>query len=195
MSLLCLRPTEQGSHDGLHSTWYIIEASQQDSPQSLIAFNPPVLLSILRHLLHKPQEETMEHRSLPPLIFLLISPLLILSLSGSAQAYKNYTVGDSLGWYDNTEKANVNYQKWADAKNFSLGDFLSKFSLFHSYIWSWWQIFHLFGYWLFLKIQLLTPRSFYLFDPIIWIFVNSFTSILNLFNSLKLWSISCVFCY
>ncbi|XP_044461240.1 blue copper protein 1b-like [Mangifera indica] len=66
----------------------------------------------------------MEHRSLPPLIFLLISPLLIISLSGSAQAYKNYTVGDSLGWYDNTEKANVNYQKWADAKNFSLGDFL-----------------------------------------------------------------------
>jgi hypothetical protein len=31
-----------------------------------------------------------------------------------------------LGWYDATVKSNVNYQKWADGKNFSLGDFLSK---------------------------------------------------------------------
>jgi len=53
--------------------------------------------------------------------------LLLFCLSGSAEAYKNYTVGDSLGWFDNTEKSNVNYQKWADSKEFSLGDFLSKF--------------------------------------------------------------------
>jgi len=50
--------------------------------------------------------------------------LLLFCLSGSAEAYKNYTVGDSLGWFDNTEKSNVNYQKWADSKEFSLGDFL-----------------------------------------------------------------------
>lgn len=50
--------------------------------------------------------------------------LLFFCLSGSAQAYKNYTVGDSLGWFDNTEKSSVNYQKWADSKEFSLGDFL-----------------------------------------------------------------------
>lgn len=29
-----------------------------------------------------------------------------------------------MGWYDATVKSNVNYQKWADGKNFSLGDFL-----------------------------------------------------------------------
>ncbi|KAJ9146612.1 hypothetical protein P3X46_028853 [Hevea brasiliensis] len=48
----------------------------------------------------------------------------LLCVSGSVEAYKNYTVGDSLGWYDNTEKPTVNYQKWADSKNFGLGDFL-----------------------------------------------------------------------
>ncbi|GLT51423.1 hypothetical protein SLA2020_248340 [Shorea laevis] len=49
--------------------------------------------------------------------------LLLSSSLGSVEAYKNYTVGGSLGWYDNTEKP-VNYQKWADGLNFSLGDFL-----------------------------------------------------------------------
>ncbi|CAK7330705.1 unnamed protein product [Dovyalis caffra] len=58
------------------------------------------------------------------LLFLTFSCLLLLSFSGSVDAYKNYTVGDSLGWYDNTVKSNANYQKWADGKNFSLGDFL-----------------------------------------------------------------------
>ncbi|XP_027938755.1 blue copper protein [Vigna unguiculata] len=56
----------------------------------------------------------------------LLSCLLLFffCLLGSAHAYKNYTVGDSLGWFDNTEKSNVNYQKWADTKQFTLGDFL-----------------------------------------------------------------------
>ncbi|KAH8498804.1 hypothetical protein Peur_073983 [Populus x canadensis] len=58
------------------------------------------------------------------LLFLSFSSLILLSFSGSVDAYKNYTVGDSLGWYDTTVKSNVNYQKWADGKNFSLGDFL-----------------------------------------------------------------------
>ena len=53
--------------------------------------------------------------------------VVVLCLSGSARAYKNYTVGDSLGWFDNLEKADVDYQKWASDKEFSLGDFLSKF--------------------------------------------------------------------
>uniref|UniRef100_A0A6N2L318 Phytocyanin domain-containing protein n=1 Tax=Salix viminalis TaxID=40686 RepID=A0A6N2L318_SALVM len=57
-------------------------------------------------------------------VFLSFSSLLLLSFSGSVDAYKNYTVGDSLGWYDTTVKSNVDYQKWADGKNFSLGDFL-----------------------------------------------------------------------
>nr|XP_043631694.1 cucumber peeling cupredoxin [Erigeron canadensis] len=39
-------------------------------------------------------------------------------------AYKNYTVGDDLGWFDKLEKSTVNYQKWASSKTFSLGDFL-----------------------------------------------------------------------
>ncbi|KAJ4824108.1 hypothetical protein Tsubulata_008849 [Turnera subulata] len=49
--------------------------------------------------------------------------LLLLCFAGSVSAYKNYTVGDSLGWYDKSEKP-VDYQKWAAGKNFSLGDFL-----------------------------------------------------------------------
>ncbi|XP_022943355.1 blue copper protein-like [Cucurbita moschata] len=61
----------------------------------------------------------------------LLSPaflvlLLFLSLSGrsAVHAYKNYTVGDSLGWFDKLEKPAVDYQKWTVGKNFSLGDFL-----------------------------------------------------------------------
>ncbi|KAL2455515.1 early nodulin-like protein 18 [Abeliophyllum distichum] len=59
------------------------------------------------------------------LVFLvLFSFFFLVSFSGSVDAYKNYTVGDSLGWYDNIEKPNVDYQKWVSAKNFTLGDFL-----------------------------------------------------------------------
>ncbi|KAK4777755.1 hypothetical protein SAY87_017942 [Trapa incisa] len=49
---------------------------------------------------------------------------LLLLLPLQSEAYKNYTVGDSLGWYDSSVKAGVDYQKWASGKNFSLGDFL-----------------------------------------------------------------------
>ncbi|XP_010458089.1 PREDICTED: cucumber peeling cupredoxin-like [Camelina sativa] len=52
-----------------------------------------------------------------------ITCLMVLSLS-SADAYKNYTVGESTGWFDIQEKPSANYQKWADSKSFSLGDFL-----------------------------------------------------------------------
>lgn len=41
-----------------------------------------------------------------------------------ADAYKNYTVGDDKGWYDDLAVQGVDYQAWADGKNFSLGDFL-----------------------------------------------------------------------
>ncbi|KAJ1283374.1 hypothetical protein BS78_03G123700 [Paspalum vaginatum] len=42
-----------------------------------------------------------------------------------AEAYKNYTVGDGRGWYDDLALVpGVDYQAWADAYNFSLGDFL-----------------------------------------------------------------------
>ncbi|XP_027331505.1 uncharacterized protein LOC113846935 isoform X2 [Abrus precatorius] len=66
-----------------------------------------------------------QRRSSFALPFLTVFCLLFLCLcfSGSAEAYKNYTVGDSLGWFDNTEKP-VNYQKWVANKEFSLGDFL-----------------------------------------------------------------------
>ncbi|KAF9592153.1 hypothetical protein IFM89_012582 [Coptis chinensis] len=57
--------------------------------------------------------------------FFFFSCLIFLSFSGSfVHAYKNYTVGDSLGWYDKLKKPTVNYQKWVAGKNFSLGDFL-----------------------------------------------------------------------
>lgn len=59
-----------------------------------------------------------------PIILVMCFGSVLVCLPRSAEAYKNYTVGDSSGWYDNTEKPGVDFQKWADAKNFSLGDFL-----------------------------------------------------------------------
>ncbi|GAB2277081.1 hypothetical protein Dimus_011790 [Dionaea muscipula] len=50
--------------------------------------------------------------------------LLVLCFIGSVDAYENYTVGDSLGWYDKLENPNVDYQQWVAHKSFSLGDFL-----------------------------------------------------------------------
>ncbi|XP_062172343.1 early nodulin-like protein 18 [Alnus glutinosa] len=67
----------------------------------------------------------MEQRSYSVgLLFFILSCSILLSFSGSVEAYKNYTVGDALGWYDKLEKPSVNYQKWVAGKNFSLGDFL-----------------------------------------------------------------------
>ncbi|WOL00629.1 blue copper protein-like [Canna indica] len=74
----------------------------------------------------------MEHkyfscRLAPPSSFhcLLLPCLLVVLLScHGTMAYKNYTVGDSLGWFDNLMQPKVDYQKWAAGKNFSLGDFL-----------------------------------------------------------------------
>ncbi|KAH6765954.1 early nodulin-like protein 18 [Perilla frutescens var. hirtella] len=60
-----------------------------------------------------------------PILSLVSFSLLFLSL----HAYKNYTVGDSLGWYDALENPKVDYHKWVSDKNFSLGDFLSTLSL------------------------------------------------------------------
>ncbi|KAL3518836.1 hypothetical protein ACH5RR_021425 [Cinchona calisaya] len=58
-------------------------------------------------------------------IFLLLSfSRSVSAATAAASNYKNYTVGDSLGWYDNLENPKVNYQKWVAGKNFSLGDFL-----------------------------------------------------------------------
>ncbi|XP_010908431.1 early nodulin-like protein 18 [Elaeis guineensis] len=57
--------------------------------------------------------------------YFLISCLFVILLNcQGSNAYKNYTVGDSFGWYDNLMVSKVNYQKWAAGKNFSLGDFL-----------------------------------------------------------------------
>lgn len=70
-----------------------------------------------------------------PRPFLLPLSILCLALCCSfgrfirtAEAYKNYTVGGDLGWFDKLEKPKVDYQKWADAFNFTLGDFL----IFHT---------------------------------------------------------------
>ncbi|KAK4419649.1 hypothetical protein Salat_2377800 [Sesamum alatum] len=56
------------------------------------------------------------------LIVVLVS--FSVSFSGRVEGYKNYTVGDAVGWYDALENPKVDYQRWAAAKNFSLGDFL-----------------------------------------------------------------------
>ncbi|CAL5190432.1 unnamed protein product [Lathyrus oleraceus] len=58
------------------------------------------------------------------LLFSILSCLFLSCFLGSVGAYKNYTVGDSLGWFDKLEKPTVNYQKWVAKKQFSLGDFL-----------------------------------------------------------------------
>ncbi|CAN1145232.1 Lamin-like protein [Linum perenne] len=66
-------------------------------------------------------------RSSPIALLLLqcyVVMLIMSLLPAHVIAYKNYTVGDSLGWYDISEKPNADYQKWADSHNFSLGDFL-----------------------------------------------------------------------
>ncbi|CAI9271055.1 unnamed protein product [Lactuca saligna] len=55
-------------------------------------------------------------------LFFMVS--LNINGRGGVAGYKNYTVGDDLGWFDKLEKPTVNYQKWASSKTFSLGDFL-----------------------------------------------------------------------
>lgn len=82
-------------------------------------------------------EQSRSCRVLPPFTCyafcrLLSSLCLILLNSRRANAYQNYTVGDSLGWYDRLQVPQVNYQKWVSGKNFSLGDFLSEFPLLHT---------------------------------------------------------------
>ncbi|CAN0905301.1 unnamed protein product [Linum grandiflorum] len=62
--------------------------------------------------------------SIALLVQCYVVTMMMSVVRGGAVAYKNYTVGDSLGWYDISEKASADYQKWADSHNFSLGDFL-----------------------------------------------------------------------
>ena len=60
---------------------------------------------------------------------MLIVMVFMMTTLGGVAGYKNYTVGGDLGWFDKLEKPTVDYQKWASSKTFSLGDFLSMFSL------------------------------------------------------------------
>lgn len=55
---------------------------------------------------------------------ILLFIIFLQSFSGLVESYENYTVGDSFGWYDTLENPDVDYEKWASSKNFSLGDFL-----------------------------------------------------------------------
>ncbi|KAL9234823.1 hypothetical protein vseg_009648 [Gypsophila vaccaria] len=56
-------------------------------------------------------------------VLIILIMCVIVGKIQSVGAYKNYTVGDSLGWYDKTSK-DVDYNKWVSTKSFSLGDFL-----------------------------------------------------------------------
>jgi hypothetical protein len=75
----------------------------------------------------------------PPLLVVAAAVFVVAGLSAAvpgAAAYKNYTVGDDKGWYDGLTHPGVDYQEWADGKNFSLGDFLSEYTyicLFHMF--------------------------------------------------------------
>lgn len=66
----------------------------------------------------------MKQRTLHMLCFALFLICSTLQEIPSVEAYKNYTVGDSLGWFDKTAKPSVDYDKWVSGKSFSLGDFL-----------------------------------------------------------------------
>ncbi|KAL3653306.1 hypothetical protein CASFOL_002987 [Castilleja foliolosa] len=61
-------------------------------------------------------------------LFLMICASVLVALlcyfPGRVEGYKNYTVGESLGWFDILENPKVDYQKWSANKIFSLGDFL-----------------------------------------------------------------------
>ena len=61
----------------------------------------------------------------PSLAAVVVAALAVTAPRG-ADAYKNYTVADDKGWYDGLTLPGVDYQAWADGKNFSLGDFLSE---------------------------------------------------------------------
>ncbi|XP_030521238.1 blue copper protein 1b [Rhodamnia argentea] len=77
-------------------------------------------------MFHRSQETMAQGRYGFGLVtfYFCISCIALVSLSGRVEAYQNYTVGGSLGWYDNQEKPEIDYKKWASGKNFSLGDFL-----------------------------------------------------------------------
>ena len=93
---------------------------------SLLCSALPTLQEELRIENRELRVEQKMSRSASPVPLLLL--LVFVFFSGYVEAYKNYTVGDSLGWYDKLQKPDVNYQKWVAGKNFSLGDFLRKFS-------------------------------------------------------------------
>lgn len=84
---------------------------------------PPSQFSVFTNSNQKRMEPLLQSKYTSLCFLLLLLPLVIPSFSGisGVEAYKNYTVGDSSGWYES-----VNYQKWVAAKTFSLGDFLSK---------------------------------------------------------------------
>ncbi|XP_030458616.1 uclacyanin-2 [Syzygium oleosum] len=77
-------------------------------------------------MFHRSQDTMAQRRYSFGLVtfFFCISCIALISLSGCVEAYQNYTVGGSLGWYENQEKPEIDYQRWASGKNFSLGDFL-----------------------------------------------------------------------
>ncbi|XP_040382568.1 blue copper protein-like [Oryza brachyantha] len=62
--------------------------------------------------------------NLSPLFVVVVVVVAAAAVLPGAAAYKNYTVGDDKGWYDGLTLPGVDYQEWADGKNFSLGDFL-----------------------------------------------------------------------
>ncbi|MFS8007414.1 putative Phytocyanin domain, cupredoxin [Helianthus anomalus] len=57
-------------------------------------------------------------------VLMVVVVLAAAANTNKVAGYKNYTVGDDLGWFDKLEKSTVDYQKWASSKTFSLGDFL-----------------------------------------------------------------------
>jgi hypothetical protein len=60
------------------------------------------------------------------LVALLLLCLAVAVAPRAADASRNYTVGDDKGWYDALAVPGIDYQGWADGKNFSLGDFLGE---------------------------------------------------------------------
>lgn len=84
-------------------------------------------LHSLQNLNHKNREMNQCNKLWLVLVVMIVSQVKISDGKWGVAGYKNYTVGDDIGWFDKLEKSSVDYQKWASSKTFSLGDFLSMF--------------------------------------------------------------------
>ncbi|XP_078447028.1 early nodulin-like protein 18 [Wolffia australiana] len=67
----------------------------------------------------------MEMRPGARLLSMAIGCMVLLHGGHVSGMRRNYTVGDSLGWYSKLDNPNIDYLSWVSGKSFILGDFLT----------------------------------------------------------------------